>query len=141
MSAIDSVCCVGCTEGSRQLILCLVRPMRFFPSIPAAAISGAVVVPVFTHGSRVITQHTDSSLIQFFWAVIGFLITVASIGDFSHIAEDWRRGSLFSWRSIGRDFSEKRFGRIVVPSWIRVGVWFASFVASFVVLKVLRFEF
>ena len=26
MSAVESVCCVACTEGSRQLILCLVRP-------------------------------------------------------------------------------------------------------------------
>ena len=28
VSAIESVCCVACTEGSRQLILCLVRPMQ-----------------------------------------------------------------------------------------------------------------
>jgi hypothetical protein len=27
VSAVASVCCVACTEGSRQLILCLVRPM------------------------------------------------------------------------------------------------------------------
>ena len=113
--------------------------MRLFPSIPAAAISGAVVLPAFTHGSRAIAQHSDSSFLQFVWGTIGVLITVVSIGDFRHIAEDWRRGSLFSWRSLARDFSERRFERIVLPSWKRMGVWFLSAVLSSVVLKALGF--
>ena len=32
VSAAESVCCVACTEGSRQLILCLVRCMSRVPA-------------------------------------------------------------------------------------------------------------
>ena len=115
--------------------------MRLFPSISAAAISGALVVPVFTHGSRAIAQHSDSAILQCVWGAIGILIAVVSVADFSHIAEDWRRGSLFSWRSIARDFSGRRFERIVLPTWMRMGVGGMSAVISSLVLKALGFEF
>ena len=50
MSAVVSVCCDSCTEGSRQLILWLVRPMKRFRrllwvlvclSTPSAAVAGS----------------------------------------------------------------------------------------------------
>ena len=37
MPAVDSVCCVACTAGSRQLILCLVRPMPRLTTIAAVS--------------------------------------------------------------------------------------------------------
>ena len=115
--------------------------MLICPSIPAAAVAGAVVLPLFTYGARLIGHSLQNDLLQFLWCAIGVFITVAAIGDFRHIAEDWRKGRLFSWRSLARDFSEQRFERFVVPAWIRMGVWFASVVISSLLLKAVGLEF
>jgi hypothetical protein len=44
VSAVASVCCVACAEGSRQLILCLVRRMSLHPHFTKPEARAAVAV-------------------------------------------------------------------------------------------------
>ena len=41
-AAVEAVCCDSCTEGSRQLILCLVRCSAFHAVIAAASMQRGV---------------------------------------------------------------------------------------------------
>jgi hypothetical protein len=47
--------------------------MRFFPSMPAAALAGGVVSPLCMYASRVTAERFDSALLQFAVGAAGFL--------------------------------------------------------------------
>ena len=51
VSAVGRVCCAPCTEGSRQLVLCLVRPMRA-PTLLTIAILLSTTVIAAARTSR-----------------------------------------------------------------------------------------
>ena len=109
--------------------------MQLFPSTPAAAVAGAIGCPLCMYASSVIAQRSESPWLQFAVACIAFVVTALAIVDFRSFRDDWRRGSLFSWRSMARDFSDRRFERVVLPAWKRMAVWFASVVVSTALLQ------
>ena len=58
VSAVETVCCLACTEGSRQLILCLVRPMRAMLFVAMCVISTGCMKSVDIEPWPPVTQIT-----------------------------------------------------------------------------------
>ena len=73
MSAVASVCCAPCTEGSRQLILCLVRPMRRI--LTFAAVLLLVPARLDASGAEIVIHRSDVTSV----AVNGTSVTVSAV--------------------------------------------------------------
>ena len=106
--------------------------MRVFPSIPAAIVTGAVVIPVFMWGCQVIERSLHSQAIVLLWAFIAFFTPVLfSTGDMRYAVMRWQEFGFFRPLASREDFQQ-----FYIPAWIRMGVLIVSTIASIVVLKV-----
>lgn len=108
--------------------------MRVFPSVPAAIVTGLVATPVMILGWTLIEQQTHNQLFVLCWAVIAFFLPVLfATVDRDYLARRRReRGFLSSFMPLA---SVGAFREFYLPTWIRMGVWFASSVISVLVLK------
>ncbi len=110
--------------------------MRVFPSIPAAIVTGAVVMPVFMWGWQVIEQTTHNQVLVLFWAVLAFFAPVLfSTGDMQYAFKRWREVGFFRALTSREDFQ-----RFYIPAWIRVGVLLVSSVTAMLALKALGLD-
>ena len=100
--------------------------MRVFPSIPAAIVTGAVVIPVFMRGLQVIERTTHSPVLVLSWAVLAFFAPVLfSTGDMRYAVKRWREVGYL--RPL---MSREDFQQFYIPAWIRISVVFVSAVAA-----------
>src|SRR4029453_9885479 len=76
--------------------LIIVRPMRLFPSIPAAIVTGPVGMPLLISGWKFIEANSHSQLLVLVWAIFPFTIPVvlATI-DLRDVARRWRDAGFF----------------------------------------------
>jgi hypothetical protein len=121
--------------GLRSLILCLVRPMRLFPSTPAAILTGAIGMPLLIWGWNFIETTSQSELLVLVWAIVALIIPVvlATI-DLRDIARRWRDAGFFA--SVSAPELREAFRQIYFPAWTRMAAWFVSAVVSLLLLKI-----
>jgi hypothetical protein len=110
---------------------------RILPSIPAAVVTGAVVMPLFILGWRFIEASLRSQAAVFLWFIIAFFVPVLlATADIKYAARRKRElGGLFRPLT-----SEDDFRLFYIPTWRRMFVWFVSTVVSVLVLKALGIE-
>jgi hypothetical protein len=105
--------------------------MRIFPSVPAAIVTGAVVMPAFMWGCQFIERTFHSQGLVLLWAIVAFLIPVLfSTGDMRYAAKRWREVGFFRPLASREDFQ-----RFYIPAWTRMAVWFVSTAVAMLVLK------
>jgi hypothetical protein len=111
--------------------------MRFFPSIPAAVIAGALWMPLFIYATHLLERRFPSMLLQAVWGFIGFVVPLlVSTADVREMARGWRRYGVFSSLQHAREQYVEAFRRFLLPAWLRMGVWFASAILSLLLLRV-----
>jgi hypothetical protein len=108
--------------------------MRILPSTVAAAVTGAVVLPVFVGGMNLLDRSLPHGLVllagQVFWAVSAFFIPVIfSTGDMKYAVQRWREVGWFRVLASREDFES-----FYIPAWIRIGVMGLSALFSFLIL-------
>ena len=110
--------------------------MRVFPSIPAAVITGIVATPVLILGWTLIEQRTHNQLLLLCWAIVAFLVPVffATV-DREFMARRRREEGFLA--SFIRPATKEAFRESYLATWLRMGVWFVSSVASVTALKLL----
>jgi uncharacterized membrane protein YhaH (DUF805 family) len=115
--------------------LIIVRPMRLFPSIPAAIVTGAVGMPLLISGWKFIETTSHSQLLVLVWAIVAFIIPVvlATI-DLRDVARRWRDAGFFG--PVSAPASREAFRQIYFPAWTRMAAWFVSAVVSLLLLKI-----
>ncbi len=107
--------------------------MRILPSIPAAVVAGAVVMPLFMVGMNYLEERQASPVLIILWFVVGFFVPLAfSTADMSHVIAHWRQEGFYRPMA-----SEHDFRLFYYPAWTRMAVWFASCVVSVFSLKAL----
>ena len=109
--------------------------MRVFPSIPAAIVTGAVVLPVCIRGMEIITAtlHPGPVLltVQLIWSLITFFMPILlSTMDMRYSMRRWREVGFFSPMSSREDFLQ-----LYIPCWGRMVVMLVSTVVAVIVLK------
>jgi hypothetical protein len=110
--------------------------MRVFPSMPAAIVTGLIATPVMILGWTLIEQRTHNQLLVLCWAVIAFFVPVffATV-DREYMARRRREKGFLA--SFIRPASMEAFRESYLPTWLRMGVWFASSATSVFALKLL----
>ncbi|MFN7141156.1 MAG: hypothetical protein ACK4UN_17645, partial [Limisphaerales bacterium] len=99
--------------------------------IPAAIVTGAIVLPLCIWGTKRIELLPYSEALLFLWMVIAFFLPVLlSTVDMKDCAKQWRKVGLF--RSMLKRGDLKQF---YFPAWIRMGVLFISAVVASLILK------
>jgi hypothetical protein len=112
--------------------------MRFFPSIPAAIMMGAIWMPLFVWGTHLIERRFGSGLVEAAWGFVGFVIPVLlCTTDVREMVRGWRRFGFFSSLGHAREQYPDSFRRFLVPAWLRMGVWFASTVVAVLLLRLI----
>jgi hypothetical protein len=110
----------------------IVRPMRLFPSIPAAIVTGAVGMPLLISGWKFIEATSHSQLLLLLWAIVAFIIPVVlATTDLRDVARRWREAG-----SVSAPASRDAFRQIYFPAWTRMTAWFVSAVLSLLLLKI-----
>jgi hypothetical protein len=109
--------------------------MRFFPSMPAAIVTGAVGMPVLIWGWKLIEATSHSQLLVMVWTIVAFIVPVlpATI-DLWDIARRWRDAGFFG--PVSAPASREAFRQIYFPAWTRMAAWFVSAVVSLLLLKI-----
>jgi hypothetical protein len=111
--------------------------MRFLPSMPAAIVTGLVITPILILGCDYIEQRTHSQLLLFLWGVVAFFIPVTlSTVDREFMARRRREKGFLA--TFIRPGSAEAFRECYIPTWLRMGAWFASAVVSAMLLKLFR---
>ena len=110
--------------------------MRVFPSIPAAVITGLIAAPMMILGCTLIEQRTGSQLLLFCWAAVAFFVPVffATV-DREFMAKRRREEGFLA--TFLRPAAREAFCESYLPTWLRMGVWFVSSVASILALRLL----
>jgi hypothetical protein len=86
-------------HGETQLGL--VRPMRVFPSMPAAIVTGTVGMPLLIWGWNFIETSSHSQLLLLLWAIVALIIPVVlATTDLRDIARRWREAVFFGSGSV-----------------------------------------
>jgi hypothetical protein len=99
--------------------------MRLFPSIPAAIVCGAVIMPLSVEGNACLEEAGWHPVIRIAWLVIAFFAPVLfSTLDFSYFRG---RGLLAFFRPA---VSAAAFRTIYLPAWGRMLVLFLSTIVS-----------
>ena len=110
--------------------------MRFFPSIPAALLTGAFVTPLAIVGSRLIAESTHSRWLQLFWIVPTLFVPLFySISDREYTAKRRREQGFFA--SLFVPAHGEALRNCYIPTMLRWAAYVASAVAAFSLLKVL----
>jgi hypothetical protein len=105
--------------------------MLKLPSIPAAIVTGGLVLPVCVWGVDFLESSFHSNLLVAVWALLTFFVPIMfSTADMKHLARQWRKEGI--WRSAS---SFEGFTVFVVPAWIRMFVVFLSALTSFLILE------
>jgi hypothetical protein len=105
---------------------------RFFPSYPAAALFGAVFMPLSGLGLAYFTN----GVLFLFWAVLTFFVPIIiSTIDLRRSWELWRKNK---W-DFG--FSRKLLAEFYLPTWGRMGVYIVSAVVAVVALQLMGVKF
>jgi hypothetical protein len=116
--------------------LFLVKPMRVFPSMPAAIVTGAVGMPLLIWGWEFIEASSHSQLLLLLWAIVALIIPVLlATTDLRDIAKRWREAGFFASGSVPG--SREAFRNIYFPAWTRMVAWFVSAVVSLSLLKII----
>ncbi len=110
--------------------------MRVFPSVAAAIVTGLVATPVMILGWTLIEQRTHNQLLVLCWVVIAFFAPVffATV-DREYMAKRRRERGFLAFFT--RPAAVEAFRESYIPTWLRMGVWFASSVISVFALKLL----
>jgi hypothetical protein len=105
--------------------------MLKLPSIPAAIVTGAIVVPLFVWGMNFLESSFHSTWLMGLWAILAFFVPILfSTADMKHLATQWRKGGI--WRSAS---SLEDFTVFVIPAWLRLFVVLASALTAFLVME------
>jgi hypothetical protein len=96
---------------------------RIFPSMPAAIVVGALVIPLHRLGWKFIETTLHDNILLFVWLVVSFFIPVLlATGDLKYWASTRReRGSNFV-----PSMSADDFRLFYIPAWKRMFVLFVS---------------
>ena len=109
--------------------------MRFFPSMSAAIVTGAVGMPLLIWGWKFIEASSHSQLLLLLWAIVAFIVPVVlATTDLRDVARRWREAGFFG--SVSAPESRDAFRQIYFPAWTRMGAWFVSAVLSLLLLKI-----
>ena len=112
-----------------------VKPMRFFPSMSAAIVTGAVGMPLLISGWKFIEASSHSQAFLLLWAIVALIIPVVlATTDLRDVARRWREAGFFG--SVSAPESRDAFRQIYFPAWTRMGAWFVSAVLSLLLLKI-----
>lgn len=115
---------------------CNLGEMRVFPSIPAAIVTGAVVMPAFILGCQFIEQTFLSDALSLLWAVFAFFVPIlVSTCDLRYIVKGWREDGFFRIKVSREDFRQ-----FYIPAWIRIAVLFASTGLAVIVFRSLGLD-
>lgn len=107
--------------------------MRIFPSSLVAAVTGAVVLPVFIWGWHFIERTTQSQVLVVVWGVVALCVPVATATmDFKSIRQRQRELGVDLFRPLA---SKQDFAELYVPAWIRMGVMAFAALVSFLILE------
>jgi hypothetical protein len=124
---------IGLEENFR---LILVRPMRFFPSMLAAIVTGAIGTPLLIWGWNFIETTWHSQLLALVWAIVALIIPVIlATTDLRDVARRWRDAGLFG--SVSAPGSREAFRQIYLPAWKRMAAWFVSALVSLLLLTII----
>jgi hypothetical protein len=111
------------------------RALRWlkFPSAMAAALVGAVCVPLAILGGEALSRMGSGDLVLIVWSVLTFLVPASfSTGDMKRVWADWKAYGIRAGMPRANDFRE-----FMLPAWGRLMVLFASAVVSMLLLKYL----
>lgn len=103
------------------------------PSIPAAILTGSVLMPLFVWILGLLESAVGNQLLSISWFIVGFVVPVfLSTVDFRYAFQEWIKGGLFrsSFSFTGEDLR-----RFYIPAWIRMCILFVCAGASILVLK------
>lgn len=106
--------------------------MLKIPSYKAAAIFGAIGMPVFVYVLKIIEDKSINQIALIIWAIIGFgLPMLISTCEFNYIRKEMKEGrSFFGPWTKSQDFKEFFF-----PTWKRMSVWFLAACISLLLLN------
>jgi hypothetical protein len=106
--------------------------MRIIPSMPAAFITGAVIIPICGLGWRFFETTYPSQLLLILWVILTFMVPVLlATADIHFIRRYWRETGVFRMRLPTAD----DFRRFYFPAWCRMLVLFIAAVTSDLVLR------
>jgi hypothetical protein len=110
--------------------------MRFFPSMLAAIVTGAIGTPLLIWGWNFIETTWHSQLLALVWAIVALIIPVilATI-DLRDVTRRWRDAGLFG--SVSAPGSREAFRQIYLPAWRRMAAWFVSALVSLLLLTII----
>ncbi len=104
--------------------------------MPAAILCGLLLTPLMIAGWSFIEQRTHSQWLLVLWAVVAFFAPVYfSTVDREYMARRRREKGFLA--SFIRPATVEAFRESYIPTWLRMGVWFASSVFSVGALKLL----
>jgi hypothetical protein len=110
--------------------------MHFFPSIPAALLTGAFNTPLAIVGSRLIAENTNSRWLQLLWVVVTLFVPLFySISDRAYTAKRRQEQGFFA--SLFVPAHGEALRDCYIPTMLRWTAYIASALVAFSLLKVL----
>lgn len=108
--------------------------MLKIPSSKAAAICGAICMPVFIYVLKIIVEKSINQITLIIWAIIGFTLPMLiSTCEFNYIRKEMKEGRSF----FGPWIKPQDFKEFFSPTWKRMFVWFLATCISFLLLGII----